>query len=184
MISLVTSEGRVWVRASILLRRAVLALLCVFCTSCSYSFRAGSFPPPHVETIAVLPFDNETTRFELAGELHELLVRRLPAALGIRPAGEAVADAIVTGTISGYTVAAGNYSAAGAGGGAQVSQRTVTVAVSVQIVDQVENVILWEQPGVRSDGYFLEASETEEVGRAEAMDLLVQKIVDGAQSNW
>lgn len=161
-----------------------LALSCAFANACSYSFRAGSFPPPHVETIAVLPFDNETTRFELTGELHELLVRNLPAALGIRPAGEAIADAVVRGSISGYNVAAGNYSASGASGGARVNQRTVSISVSVQIVDLVENTILWEQNGLRSDGYFLDASENEDVGRAEAMDLLVQKIVDGAQSNW
>lgn len=167
-------------------RLAVLLSIsfCVGLANCSYSFRAGSFPPEHIQTVAVLPFENETTRFELPGELHELLVRNLPAALGIRPAGEAVADAVVRGTISGYVVAAGNYSAGGVSGGARVNQRTVTISVSVEIVDLVENVVLWEARSLRSDGYFLEASENEETGKAEAMDLLVQKIVDGAQSNW
>ena len=178
-------------RVAGLSRVVVCAVLALSIAGCSYSFRAGSFPPPHVETIAVLPFDNETTYFELTGELHELLVRSLPASLGIRPAGEDIADAVVRGTISGYNVAAGSYSAvggAGAGGartgGAQVNQRTVSISVSVEIVDLVENVVLWESRSVRSDGYFLEASENEAIGRAEAMDLLVQKIVDGAQSNW
>ena len=35
-----------------------------------------------------------------------------------------------------------------------------------------------------SDNEFGEESEGEEVGRAEAIELLVQRIVDGAQSNW
>ena len=34
------------------------------------------------------------------------------------------------------------------------------------------------------EGQFLEAGETEEIGRAAAIKLLVQRIVDGAQSNW
>ena len=48
----------------------------------------------------------------------------------------------------------------------------------------MENVILWESSSVVAQGEFLEASETEEIGRIQAIELLVQKIVDGAQSNW
>ena len=48
----------------------------------------------------------------------------------------------------------------------------------------VQNVILWDDLGLATQGQYLEESETEEVGRAEAIELLVQRIVDGAQSNW
>ncbi len=156
----------------------------VFAAGCNYSFRAGSFPPPHVRTIAVLPFENETDRFEVAGELHDQLLRNLPRALGIRTAGEDVADAVVRGTITRYDVAAPNYRSAGGGQAAQVLQRQVSIAVAVEIIDLVENVVLWESRSVIAQGEFLEASETEEIGREEAIELLVQRIVDGAQSNW
>jgi len=66
----------------------------------------------------------------------------------------------------------------------QVLQRQVSIGVQVEIVDLVENVILWESRGLVAQGEFLESSESEEVGRLEAIELLVQKIVDGAQSNW
>jgi hypothetical protein len=56
--------------------------------------------------------------------------------------------------------------------------------VKVEILDLVNNVVLWENQSVMAQGQFLEASESEDVGRAEAIELLVQKIVDGAQSNW
>ena len=58
------------------------------------------------------------------------------------------------------------------------------ITVRIEIVDLVQNVVLWEDRGVTAQGEFLEASESEDVGRAEAIELLVQKIVDGAQSNW
>lgn len=151
---------------------------------CSYSFRAGSFPPAHIETIAVQPFDNDTNRFELSGELYDQLLRNLPRALGIRTAGEDVADAVVRGEITQYDVRAPNYRASRDGEAAQVLQRQVSIMVSVEIVDLVENTLLWEGRSVQAQGEFLEASETEEVGRAEAIELLVQRIVDGAQSNW
>lgn len=153
-------------------------------TGCMYSFRAGSFPPEHIRTIAVVPFENETARFELSGELYDQLFRNLPRALGIRTAGEDVADAIVRGTIVRYDVVAPNYRAGAEGQPAEVLQRQVNITVRVEIVDLVENVILWEDRSVTAQGQFLEASESEDVGRAEAIELLVQKIVDGAQSNW
>jgi hypothetical protein len=167
-------------------RALILASLVAAGTSagCVYSFRAGSFPPAHIKTIAVAPFENETTRFELSGEVYDQLLRNLPRSLGIRTAGEDVADAVVRGTIVRYEVVAPNYRAGAEGQPAEVLQRQVTITVRIQIVDLVENVVLWEDQSVTAQGQFLEASESEEVGRAEAIQLLVQKIVDGAQSNW
>ena len=153
-------------------------------SGCLYSFRAGSFPPEHIRTVAVQPFENDTDLFELSNEVYDELLRNLPRALGIRTAGEDVADAIVRGTIVRYDVVAPSYRAGSEGQPAEVLQRQVNITVRVEIVDLVENVILWEEAGVTAQGQFLEASETEEVGRVEAIELLVQKIVDGAQSNW
>ena len=66
----------------------------------------------------------------------------------------------------------------------QVLQRQVRLMVEVEIFNLVDNEVLWESPGISVQGEYLEESETEEVGRAVAIDLLVQRIVDGAQSNW
>jgi hypothetical protein len=161
----------------------VLVLASLALAGCNYSFRAGSFPPPHIRTIAIEPFDNQTNRFELSAELYDRLLRNLPGALGIRTAGVDVADAIVRGSITRYEVMAPNYRAGTAGQAPQVLQRQVSIAVSVEIVDLVENVILWESSGVIAQGEFPEGAP-EEGGRQLAMELLVQRIVDGAQSNW
>ena len=59
----------------------------------------------------------------------------------------------------------------------------MSISVSVEIVDLVENVILWESNNLAARGEFPEGAP-EEGGREEAMELLVQSIVDGAQSNW
>ncbi len=165
--------------------RGGLATLAVLLTAmgCNYSFRAGSFPPPHIRTIAIEPFENETTRFELSAELYDQLLRNLPGALGIRTAGVDVADAIVRGSITRYDVAAPNYRAGVDGAAPQVLQRQVSISVRVEIIDLVENVILWEANSVQAQGEFPEGAP-EDGGREIAMDLLVQRIVDGAQSNW
>ncbi len=150
---------------------------------CNYSFRGGSFPD-YIRTIAVLPFENETDRFELTQEVHQALLQELPGALGVQLAGEEYADAIVRGTITSYTLTAPLYRSGGEGQRAEVLQREVNLRVAVEILDTHENALLWENRGVLAQGQYLEASETEAVGKNEAIELLVQKIVDGAQSNW
>ena len=169
-------------------RRAFLAAVTVMAAAtamagCNYSFQAGSFPPPHVRTIAIEPFDNESDRFEVASELYDELVRSLPSALGVRQAGLESADAVVRGSVTRYDVQAPNYRAGAGGQPAEVLQREVRITISVQIVDRVENVILWESNSETAQGLFAEGAPEEE-GRRAAIELLVQAIVDGAQSNW
>jgi len=151
---------------------------------CNYSFISGAGLPAHVRTVAILPFENETGRFELTQEIHEALLRQLPGALGLNPAGEATADAVISGTIVGYSLAAPLYRRGQQAETVQVLQREVVLQVKVQILDREEYTILWDTSNLRVVGQYLDASESEEVGRAEAIELLVQKIVDGAQSNW
>lgn len=174
-------------------RRASLAVLVAAAVvlapaGCNYSFRAGAGFPEHVRTIAVLPFENETNRFELTQEVHEALLRRVPRALGLNPAGENEADAVLSGRILRYELTAPLYRQTGGSGagrqGVQVLQREVVLVVEVEVLDREEYLVLWEAGQLRVRGQFLEASETEATGRSEAIELLVQEIVDGAQSNW
>lgn len=160
------------------------ALLIALVPGCNYSFRAGTGFPEHVRTIAVVPFENETARFELTQEVHEALLRQLPRALGLNQAGEEVADAVVTGVIRNYDLTSPLYRQGSENESVEVLQREVVLSVSVQILDREQNAILWEGPQIRALGQYLEASESEDVGRVEAIELLVQEIVDGAQSNW
>ena len=113
---------------------------------CMYSFRAGSFPPEHIKTIAIQPFDNETTRFELSGELYDQLLRNLPRALGIRTAGEDVADAVVRGVILRYDVVAPNYRAGAEGQPAEVLQRQVGRVATLAVNHHVSGLGIDPQP--------------------------------------
>jgi hypothetical protein len=160
------------------------ALAIASLAGCNYSFRAGSFPPEHVQSVAVLPFENETARFELTQEVHQVMLRDLTRALGVQNAAEENADAVVRGTIRRYELTAPLYRPGADETRAEVLQREVALSVEVEIVDLVENVILWESRNLTARGQYLEDSESEEVGRVEAIDLLVQQIIDGAQSNW
>lgn len=163
---------------------AVPAAAVLSLAGCMYSFTAGAGFPEHIRTIAVVPFENDTNRFELTQEVHEALLRQLPRSLGLTTAGEETADAVVTGTIQRYELTAPLYRRGQQAESVQVLQREVVLVVAVEVLDRENYTILWDQQQLRVVGQYLDASETEDVGRTEAIELLVQEIVDGAQSNW
>ena len=63
-------------------------------------------------------------------------------------------------------------------------QRQVVLTVGVEILNMQERTVLWQSTSLRAQGEYLEATETEDTGKAEALEALIQQIVDGAQSNW
>ena len=172
------------VRVSLWRLPGLLALSAGVLASGCYSFQAGAGFPDYVKTVAIIPFDNETTRPEITDEVFNQLLREFPRSQGLQPAGEDVADAVIRGIIKRYDVSTPSYRAGATGEVPQVLQRQVSLTVEVQIVNQVDNVVLWENAAITVQGEYLEESETEEVGRTVAIELLIQRIVDGAQSNW
>jgi hypothetical protein len=158
--------------------------LSILASGCLYSFQAGAGFPEYVETVAIVPFENQTTRPEITDEVFQALLRDFPASQGLQPAGEDVADAVVRGTIKRYELNTPSYRPGAAGQNPQVLQRQVTLVVEVQVINLVDNVILWEGSNISVRGEYQENVDTEEAGRALAIELLVQRVVDGAQSNW
>ena len=102
--------------------------------------------------------------------------------LGLRPAGENTADAVVRGRIVRY-----EPDLPVAYQGNQLNQVTVTrrllqLTVAVEIVNQRTGKTLWERGGLTVDGDYEPGNELD--GRRRALDKLTTDIVDGAQSQW
>lgn len=159
-------------------------LVALLTTGCNYTFQAGSGLPPHIQTLAVTPFENDTDRFEISQELHQLLLDELPRTFGVRTGGEEFAEALVRGTVRQYTVRADSYRPEAGGDRTQVIERQVRISVEVQVIDLVNNLILWENSGLLAEGEYLDASDDEDQGRGLALSRVVQGIIDGLQSNW
>ena len=131
-----------------------------------------------------MPFENRTNRLELTDEIFQALLTDFPRSQGLQPAGEDVADAVVVGVITRYELSTPSYRPGAAGQNPEVLERQVTMVVQVQIINQVDDQILWESSGISVQGPYLEESGSEDEGRALAIELLVQRVIDGAQSNW
>ena len=152
-------------------------------TGCGvYTFTGGGGLPSHIDAIAILPFENRTTQFTLTQELTQALQDLIPGRLGLRPATESTADAILRGTVLRYSDAATNYQPDPEG--PVIFQRRVTIAISAEIYDVKEEEVIWGASSLSAAGEYLPGEQPEAAGRALAIDNLVQLIIDGAQSQW
>lgn len=161
-------------------RLASLLLLLPLLTGCLYGFAGGGLPT-HVRTAAVLPFDNETATPELPLELQEAMRQALQNRLGLRDATEERANALVRGRITRYEpdIPAG-FSANP--NQATTARRRLRVQVDVEIVDQVTGKVLWTRTGMQAEGEY--ADRNEAAGRKQAIDRIVNDVIEGAQSQW
>ena len=160
------------------------SLLAVVALAGCYSFSGGGGFPSDVKTLFIQPFDNETVQFELDQMIFRTLQEKVPRALGIRPGSEQNADAVLRGKILRYEDAAQNYRPGDSQTGVTVLQHQVQITISLQLVNRKKNEILWESTGLTGRGEYRPADQRDEVARQQAINHLVQQIIDGAQSQW
>ena len=165
-------------------RRRMAGLMAVFLLAgCNYGFEGGGFPP-HIQTIYIAPFENETPQFDLDQKLYQQMLEELPSRLGVRVAGEEVADAVLRGEIRRYDDVAQNYRL---GEGDQprpnITSHEVQIGVSARLIDVRDNVIRWEGT-ITGRGTYRPDSQVDDVGKLEAIESLIEQVVDGAQSQW
>ena len=156
------------------------ALACVSASACVYTFHGGGLPP-EIKTVAVLPFENETTAPEVQRELTEGLRKAFASRLGLREAAEDKASAIVRGTIVRYELDAPIGVSANPAQPA-ATRRRLQMVVDIEIVDQVRGRTLWARKGITASGDYAENDEAS--GRRQAVERIVNDVIEGAQSQW
>lgn len=156
-------------------------------SACNYGLSGGGGFPSDIRTIYIEPFQNETVQVELDQQLFTKLQERLPRALGTRPGSESAADAVIRGRILRYEDIAQSYRATTGqqqAGGVDVLTHQVMITVAVEIVDRKRNVILWDSQNVVGRGEYRIDDQRDVDGREQALNHILQLIIDGAQSQW
>jgi hypothetical protein len=161
-------------------RLLALLLPILLATGSIYGFAGGGLPP-NIKSVAVLPFENQTSLAPLQHDLYERMRREVEGRLGLREASEKRADAVVRGKIVNYEpdipVA---YSSDPSR--ANTAQRKVQITVDVEIIEQATGKTLWSQKGLMRDATYNEGSEDD--GREDAIEKIVEDVIAGAQSQW
>lgn len=165
--------------------RVIVLSLAALLTGCLYSFTGGGLPP-HVNTVAVVGLDNETPEPLLESEVQRALQGELPRQLGVRLAEEGLADAVIRGVIRSYSEAPASVRPAqGERDQPPVVQFEVRISFDVEIYDRTADEIIWRAQGQTVTGSFNpEAGETVQEGKTRAIEELVRKVIEGAQSQW
>ena len=167
-------------RARWLVALALLVVAVAGCRLMPYRFAGGGLPP-HIRTIAVLPFENETPVPELQREVLEAMRSQIQSRLNLRDAPEARAHAVLRGRIVRYDIDVPiGFSADPAQ--ATTARRQLQLVVDVQIVDQSTGKPLWERSGLTAKGEYAERNEA--AGRRQAIEEIIADIIEGAQSQW
>lgn len=148
---------------------------------CMYGFSGGGLPAG-IRTVAVLPFENLTSDPTLTSEINRAVREAVQDRLGLRQAGENQADAVVRGTITRYEPDLPVSFTAGENNQVNVNRRLVQIVVSVEIMNQRDDKVLWKRDGLLIEGDYETGHEAD--GRKKALDKLITNIVDGAQSQW
>lgn len=157
---------------------ASLALLGL--AGCWYSFAGGGLPP-HIHTMAITTFDNQTASPDIPKELYDTLHAELDRRLGVRDAPQERADALVRGVIQSYQADVPVGFSANSKQ-SETAQRQLEITVEIEIVDQSNGHVLYQNKALRAEASYPERAE--ETGRAQAIKKIVQTIVEGVQSNW
>jgi len=163
-------------------RRTALAVMLapLAMGGCLYGFAGGGLPR-HIRTVAIMPFDNATPSVDLPRELAEALREGMEKRLGLRPAPEARAHAIVRGKITQFeidipvAVSADRQQATSA-------RRRLAISVDVELIDQSSGATLWAKRGIMAEGEYAERAEA--AGRKQAIERIVSDVIEGAQSQW
>jgi hypothetical protein len=101
--------------------------------------------------------------------------------LGLRDASENRANAVVRGTITKYEPDVPVAFSADPNQ-ATSARRRLQISVDIEIVDQTSGKTLWERKGLSAEGEYAERAEPE--GRRQALERIVNDVIDGAQSQW
>lgn len=170
-----------------MLRRAGGSLLATLATvtlaGCLYSFVGGGLPS-HIRTIAIAEFENATLQPLLESDVRQALQDDLPGSLGVRLTAEETADALLRGRITRYNESSPTVRRGDGGAGVDVLQQQIQLSFEVEIYDVNRDRVIWQGSSLSASGDFQPDQEDASFGRQRAIEELVQRIVDGAQSDW
>jgi hypothetical protein len=175
------SRRRAWRMAVGVVCRAAFVGAAVLALPACYSFTGGGGLPRNIKTVAIQPFDNQTASPELQREVFEELRKVLRDRLNLREAPEARADLVVRGIIAKYDV---DLPAGASADGRQTTtnRRRLQLALDVEIIEQATGRELLKKSGMQREGQYAEGSE--KTGRRNALESLMNDIVEGVQSQW
>jgi len=157
----------------------ILLVLPIFLLgSCMYSFK-GSLPP-HIKSIAIPLFENQTAEYRINETITDLLTQEFMRENVLRLDDEKSADSVLEGAVTRITDSPYTYTEA-----EQVKDYRVTIGLKISWYDQVQDKVLLEK-NVSGWGVYdaQQATSTRQNGIEEATAKIAQDIMNAITANW
>ncbi len=165
------------------LRHLVIMLMGLMFMRCGYYSFSGSALPPHLRTVAIPTFSNNTTEFGVPEDLTDALIYEFTRDNTLKIVDRRMADAMIEGTVLNIRDQAGAYNQQ-----EQVREIRVYVRVKAKFEDLKKNKVIWEEDITQWGTYSPDATGEVNTTRQQAIDEAVKKIVtdifNKTISNW
>lgn len=160
-----------------------LTLLHVFLlliSGCGYTLVGQGNLPEHIKTIAIPTFANVTPEEGVEDILTQEVIKQFVQGGKVRLVAEANADAVLKGTITGYSA----NTVASYDENNEVASYRLYVTVNVELEDRINGEILWQTQGLVEDQDFnggplvniTQETENEDTALRELAEDLAQRI--------
>lgn len=151
----------------------------LFVSSCGYYSLKGSLPP-HLKTIAIPLFDNQTAEFGITETLTDAVIDEFVRDGSLKIAERSNADVLLMGTITSISDRAGAYDQREI-----VQDVKVYITVRLECTDQVKRQTMWSERITQFGSYDpAEGPEGRTTAYDQAFEKLSQDILNKTVSNW
>lgn len=164
--------------------RLALAATALLCGSCAYTTSTAMLPP-HLKTIAIPVFENNTAQHGLDQELTQAVIDKFVQDNHLKVVDERSANSVLRGRIVNYRNAVFGFSVE-----TQAQEYRVTVAVAVTLKDVVKNREMWNDENlIKTVNYYVvdvpgQTARTELDGRKEAIQKIADEILSRSVESW
>ena len=146
-------------------------------TGCSvYSFNPRG--QSDIQTIAIEPFENQTSEYGLADRLTEVIVDAFIADGNLRVVSADGADAVLVGTLTHYERTAEKFDE-----NDQVEEYKIIMDFRIALRNPDDQADIWSEQ-MRQEGIYNAVEESEEEGQERAGARLVQAVIDKTTKSW
>jgi len=131
-----------------------------------------------IKSVAVERFDNETAEYGLEDQVTNQIVDAHIADGTLKVVALEHADAILSGILTNY-----DRKPSGFDENDQVESYKVTIGFDIVLKKAADDSEIWNEK-ISQNGVYDIDSETEDVGRQKAVELLVQEIINKTTKSW
>ena len=153
-------------------------MILLFAVNCAYYSFSGSLPP-HLRTVAVPLFEDNTAEFGVKEELTDAVITQFGRDNSLKLGTDRDSDVLVKGTILRIRDDVASYNQA-----ETVESAKVYVSVKIECTDTVKRKVLWQETLSRWGTYSPDATDERNDAISDAILQLADEIVNKTVTGW